>query len=75
MKKYLCALKNEDSPVGDLVSDLLSDKSYPHVKYTITNIKSHIMSQTSDAFFLSTMRELFKRYRTRNSSASFAREK
>jgi hypothetical protein len=66
MKKYLSALKNEDSPVGDLAFDLLRDPTYPHVKFTRRNIKRHVLSRTSDTLVLAAMEELFRRYRRRN---------
>jgi hypothetical protein len=74
MKKFLSALKNDPSPVGDLAFDLLNDKSYPHVKYTRSYIKSHVLSQTSDPFVIQAMKDLFRMYRTR-SPASFAHER
>jgi hypothetical protein len=74
MKKYLSALKNDDSPVGDLAFDLLRDKNYPYEKFTRSKIKSHVLSQTSDPFVLQAMRDLFRMYRT-SSRVSFARER
>jgi hypothetical protein len=72
MKKFLSALKNDPSPVGDLAFDLLNDKSYPHVKYTRSYIKSHVLSQTSDPFVIQAMKDLFKLYRYRMRSEFLA---
>ncbi len=74
MKKFLSALKNEDSPTGDLASALLRDTTYPHVKFTITKIKSHVLSKTSDRLVLMAMEDLFKRYRSNRSRVLCARK-